>query len=216
MPGLIFGAVAVAALLGIFVLVLISVRRREAPRLWAVGAFAGVIAMALFFLAMATDAGALAPFLARYPLPVRGRISSGLHSMSRAVMVAAACAMIVVALAMIVGSFAMLPRSRRGGALRLMVFSRGYPNIVEHWDKLTLWARIRLWLGSLLVAMLFLYWGASGVGLIEGSAVMWLNPVVDFPLIYGPVLLQLWFYDARAGRLARQSQAEAPDPAASA
>ncbi|HUT75403.1 MAG TPA: hypothetical protein VM221_11305 [Armatimonadota bacterium] len=222
MPALIFGLVAVAALLGVFVLVLISVRRREASPWLAVGALAGAITMGLMFLAMAFESGALHPFLARYPLPVRGRISSGLHWMSHAVMAAIACAVIVLGLEMIVGSFAMLPRLRRGGALRLMVFSRGYPNIVEHWDKLTLWARIQVWFGSLVMAGLLLYFGAIvlglTLGLTQGPGVLggWWLFHMAFPLSYCLVLSQLSFYDARARRLARQSQAEAPDPAASA
>jgi len=216
----IFGAMAVAALMGVLALVVIGVRRKEAKPILAVLAFAGVIAFGLFFLAAAAEQGALNPWLARCPHHVRAVILASIYAVTRWFWFAAACGAAIMTLARIVAAFAMLPRLAPGPAQRLaMLFPVGYRHLAERWGELGYGLRVRAWVGHVLIDLFFLYLATVVLlgGVLRGAwpprFMFW-----AFTAIYSLATLaslQLRHYDRLAGRLERQSPPDAAGQAAS-
>ena len=216
----VFMSMATAALMGVLVLVVIGVRRKEAKPVVAVLAFAGVIAFGLFFLAAAAEQGALNPWLARYPHHARAAILASISAAARWFWFAAACGAAIVALARIVAAFAMLPGLAPGPAQRLaMLFPVGYRNLAERWGELTYGVRVWAWVGHVLIDLVFLYLAAVVLlgGVLRGA---WTPRFTfwAFTAIYCLATLanlRLRHYDRLAGRLERDASQDGAGQAAS-
>ncbi|UCH35562.1 MAG: hypothetical protein JSV65_04210 [Armatimonadota bacterium] len=204
MPALILGGMALAVMIAILVVVVASVRRKEASPLLAVGAFAGVIWIALLPLGAALEGGVLDPLLGPHPDNVRHRFIAALDEVVRVGVYAAGCAMIAWAVFTIGAALAMLPRLRAGRALRLAALARrGSPEIPLRWDELPLRIRLRVWAGYLVAGAAWIGFGTAFIAFIleyriSSRLVFW--AMLLLLLTMSLVDLQLWYY----GRLARK------------
>jgi hypothetical protein len=216
MPVLILGGMALAIMIAVFVVVLISVRRKEAHPLLAVLAFMGIFCIALLPFGAALEAGHLDPLFGRHPDQVRHRVSAALDETMRVGILAAGCAIIAWALFSIGAALAMLPRLRAGRALRLAALvRRGSLDILQRWDELPLRIRVRLWIGYLVASAVWLGFGAV---LIAGAVRKEIAPAI-MPVVFLAVLIvsivdaQLWYYGRLARRMSQEPAGEPSDEA---
>jgi hypothetical protein len=217
MPGLILGGMALAAMIAIFVVVLVSVRRREAHPLLAVAAFLGILWISLLPFGAALEGRLLDPLFGPHPDQVRHRVVAALNETMRVGLFAAGCAIIAWALFSIGAALAMLPRLRSGRALRLAALvRRGSLDILQRWDELPLRIRVRLWIGYLVASAVWLGFGAVLIaGAVRKAIAPAILPVVFLVLlVMGIVDVQLWYYGRLARRMRQEPVADQSDQAA--
>lgn len=215
----ILGAMAVAALLSVFALVVVSVRRREAKPILAVLAFAGVFGIGLLVLAVAGDGGALDAWLARYPHHTRAVILASISAATRWFWFIAGCGLVITLLASIGAALAMLPGLEAGRAQRLaMLFPGGYRYLAERWGEFRYGVRVRLWLGLVLLYAGLAWLIVIGLDLLAGRKAPQAWSFWGFLptyVIMSLFNLQSWYYERKARRLERQLPRDGAGQAAS-
>jgi len=163
-PWLIFGGIAEAVALAVFVWAVKEARRRAASPAAPLVSGAWALALGFLLLAGAAEEGALDSLLASYPGSLRQAVVSDIRAASHALFYAASWVFAIVGISSVVASVAVLAGFPRGRAFRLVaLFPKAYWRLVERRGDLRPWVRMALWLAHMAFGLALLYCGTLGV-----------------------------------------------------